>query len=216
MEFLQTFLRDASRRRIHLCVATLTMLSVLLGAVSWAQGPAAAVPHSTTLPKTTAKKPENKPTWNELTPAQQHALAPLEGEWNKMEPSRKEKWLVIGNKFTSMTPEQQSRLQERMREWIKLTPAQRSAIRESYARAKKLDAEKKSAQWKQYQQLSDEQKKKLAETKPPKHVASIPTVHPKSVATNMPLPPESLEQPLSNIQGAVPPSTPAAIPTEAK
>ena len=215
MGFLQTFLRVAPRRRIYLCVASLAMLAALLNATSWAQGPA-AVPRTTSPSKAAAKKPESKPSWNELTPAQQHALAPLAGEWNKLESGRKEKWLVIGNKFASMTPEQQSRLQERMREWIKLTPAQRRAVRESYARATKLDAEKKSAHWQQYQQLTDEQKKKLAESKPPKHVASIPALHPKSASAKAPLPPEALEQPLSNTPGAPLPGSPAAIPIEAK
>lgn len=212
MGFILTFLRNVSRRGIYLCVATLTMLVALVSAASWAQGPASPA-HATAPAKAAAKKPESKPNWNELTPAQQHALAPLAGEWNKMESARKEKWLVIGNKFASMTPEQQSRLQERMREWIKLTPTQRRAIRESYARAKKLDAEKKSAQWQQYQQLSDEQKKKLAESKPPKHVASIPTARAKASA-KAPLPPEALEQPLSANPGV--PAAPVAAPIETK
>ncbi|MBB3212063.1 putative Fe-S protein YdhL (DUF1289 family) [Herbaspirillum sp. Sphag1AN] len=212
MGFILTFLRNASRRSVCLCVATLSMLVALVSVTSWAQGPAASA-HSTTPSKAAAKKPESKPTWNELTPSQQQALAPLANEWNKMESGRKEKWLVIGNKFASMTPEQQSRLQERMREWIKLTPAQRRAIRESYARAKKLNAEKKSAQWLQYQQLSDEQKKKLAESKPPKHVASIPTARPKA-PLKASLPPEALEQPLSTNPGT--PAAPVTIPTETK
>ena len=212
MGFILTLLRNAPRRSICLCVATLTMLVTFVSVANWAQGPAATT-HSTTPSKAAAKKPESKPTWNELTPAQQQALAPLASEWNKMESGRKEKWLVISNKFASMSPAQQSRLQERMREWIKLTPTQRRAIRESYARAKKLDAEKKSAQWQQYQQLPDEQKKKLAERKPPKHVASIPTAHPKA-PSKTPLPPEALEQPLSTNPGT--PAAPVTTPIETK
>jgi hypothetical protein len=104
-----------------------------------------------------------RPLWSELTPAQQQALAPLAGEWDQLDSFRKNKWLAIGNKYHSMNPDEQNRVQERMREWIRLTPEQRKAARESYARAKQLDPTKKNEQWQQYQQLSDEQKKKLAE-----------------------------------------------------
>jgi hypothetical protein len=114
--------------------------------------------------KTTAQKPQPivKPLWADLTPAQQQALAPLASEWDKLDSFRKNKWLAIGNKFTSMKPDEQQRVQERMRDWVKLTPEQRRIARESYARAKKLNPDQKSAQWEQYQQLPEEQKKKLA------------------------------------------------------
>jgi hypothetical protein len=155
----------------------------------------------------TTKRPVSKPTWSELTPAQQQALTPLAGEWDRMEANRKEKWLVIGNKFASMHPTEQERMQERMRDWVKLTPAQRRSVRESYVRAKKLDAEKKSAQWQQYQQLSEEQKKKLAQAKLPKHVAVLPTGKGKA-APSIQLPQEALEQPA--------PASPAALVTPAE
>jgi hypothetical protein len=114
--------------------------------------------------KTTAQKPQPivKPLWADLTLAQQQALAPLESEWDKLDSFRKNKWLTIGNKFASMKPDEQQRVQERMRDWVKLTPEQRRIARESYARAKKLNPDQKSAQWEQYQQLPEEQKKKLA------------------------------------------------------
>lgn len=54
-------------------------------------------------------------------------------------------------------------MHERMRDWAKLTPEQRRVARESYSRAKRLEPDQKTAQWEEYQQLSDEQKKKLAE-----------------------------------------------------
>ncbi|MGZ5779631.1 MAG: DUF3106 domain-containing protein, partial [Burkholderiaceae bacterium] len=103
-----------------------------------------------------------KPLWSDLTPAQQQALAPLSSDWDKIDTLRKQKWLVLANKFPSMKPEEQQRVQDRMREWAKLTPEQRRAARESYARAKKLNADQKSEKWQQYQNLPDEEKKKLA------------------------------------------------------
>lgn len=117
-----------------------------------------------------------KPTWSELTPAQQQALAPLAGEWDKLDSFRKKKWLEIGNRYARMNPEEQQRMQERMREWVKLTPEQRRIARESYARAKKLGPVKKQEHWQQYQQLPEEQKKKLAESAASKkHVAALPS-----------------------------------------
>lgn len=122
-----------------------------------------------------------KPTWIELTPAQQQALAPLSSEWDKLDGFRKKKWLEIGDKFAAMKPDEQARVQQRMREWAKLTPEQRRVARESYARAKKLNPDQKSAQWQQYQQLSEDQKKKLAADASRKpHIANLPSAQSKT------------------------------------
>jgi hypothetical protein len=144
--------------RAVLFLAPLLTAGVLVAKHSNAQSP--AVPASS--PPAVAKPKAENPTWNQLTPAQQQALAPLAGEWNALDSFRKNKWLAIANKFSSMKPEEQQRMQERMRDWVKLTPEQRRLARESYARAKKLNPDQKSAQWEQYQQLPEEEKKKLA------------------------------------------------------
>ncbi|TFW02416.1 DUF3106 domain-containing protein [Oxalobacteraceae bacterium OM1] len=116
------------------------------------------------------------PLWSELTPAQQQALAPLAPEWDRLDSFRKNKWLAIGNKYATMKPDEQQRIQERMRDWVKLTPEQRRIARESFARAKKLPPDQKSEQWQQYQQLPEEQKKRLAaDAASKKHVATLPS-----------------------------------------
>jgi hypothetical protein len=107
--------------------------------------------------------PLAKPLWTELNPAQQQALTPLAADWDKLDGARKKKWIELTKRYSSLTPEQQTRMQERMREWAKLTPEQRRVARESFSRTKKLEPDQKTAQWEEYQQLSDEQKKKLAE-----------------------------------------------------
>jgi hypothetical protein len=125
------------------------------------------------------------PSWIELSPAQQQALAPLSTDWDKFDIVRKKKWLEIGNKFPKMTPDEQQRVQERMREWIKLTPEQRHLVRENYARAKKLNPTQKTTQWQNYQQLPEEQKKKLAnEAAAKKRVANLPT-SPQNIGKTM-------------------------------
>jgi hypothetical protein len=117
----------------------------------------------------------NRLAWRNLSAQQQQALAPLASEWDSMENPRRQKWLQIAGRFSKMKPEEQQRTQENMREWVKLTPEQRRIVRENHARANKLNASQKSAAWKQYQQLSAEQKKKLAAAAPAKrNVANLP------------------------------------------
>jgi hypothetical protein len=153
-------------------------------AVAFAAGDSATSVVSTPPPPANAAKtpqPVTKPLWNELTPAQQQTLAPLASEWDRVDVLRKKKWLEIANKFTSMKPDEQQRIQERMREWIKLTPEQRRVARESFARSKKLGPNQKSAQWQEYQQLPEEQRKKLADDDAAKkRVANLPTAHNKN------------------------------------
>jgi hypothetical protein len=121
-----------------------------------------------------------RPLWSELSPAQQQALSPLAEEWNKLDSAHKKKWLEIGNKFSKMKPDEQQRVHARMSEWVKLSPDQRRIARESYSRAKRLNAEQKTAQWQQYQQLPEEQKKKLAaDAARKRHVANLPSTHTK-------------------------------------
>ncbi|MBC3869044.1 DUF3106 domain-containing protein [Undibacterium oligocarboniphilum] len=103
------------------------------------------------------------PFWSELTPIQKQALTPLAGEWDKLTEQRKKKWLEIATRYANMKPDEQARMQERMRDWLKLTPEQRMAARENYAKATQVKPEQKSAQWQQYQQLSPEEKKRLAD-----------------------------------------------------
>jgi hypothetical protein len=127
---------------------------------------AADVTHATRAqparPATGSHKGGDKPLWRSLTPAQQLALQPLQGEWDQMDGVRKQKWLQLANRFATMKPEEQRRVHERMREWVKLTPEQRELARETYTRTRKIAPEQKNATWESYQQLPEEQKKKLA------------------------------------------------------
>ncbi len=132
-----------------------------------------------------AAKPVDKPRWTELTKAQQQVLQPLATDWDKMEGVKKLKWVEIANRFASMKPDEQQRIHERMRNWaVELTPEQRRVARENYATTKKIDPGKKSAQWEQYQQLPEAEKKRLAAqaAQKKKQVANLPS----SAQANMP------------------------------
>lgn len=110
----------------------------------------------------TATRKTDKPLWRDLTPAQQAALQPLQGEWDATDGARKQKWLQLANRFAALKPEQRQRVQERMREWVKLTPEQRELARETYNRTRKITPDEKTNIWESYQQLPEEQKRKLA------------------------------------------------------
>lgn len=132
-----------------------------------------------TPPKFIGKAAIVNPSWKELSPPQQQALSPLATEWDKLDSPHKSKWLEISRRYVTMKPEDQSRMQERMRAWIALTPEQRRVARESYARTKKLNTDQKSAQWQQYQELPEDQKKTLAAEAGKNKVAALPPVHSK-------------------------------------
>ncbi|MFB9241283.1 DUF3106 domain-containing protein [Massilia antarctica] len=148
----------------------------------------------------------DKLLWKDLSRPQQLALDPLKGEWDNMETARKQKWVDIANRYSSMKPDEQLRVQERMRDWIKLTPAERRLARENYTLSKKLDKSKKSVEWEKYQQLPDEEKKKLA----------LDAAVAKKQVTN--LPPTTQTKPVAPTKppAACPPGTirnaPAAVP----
>jgi hypothetical protein len=226
-----TVISGVRRLRAAHLLASLSVLSlsVLCGLVVAAQG-SAPQPAQATAPQSpgpqsspntsaasstvgTTKAAPVKPLWAELTPAQQQALAPLAGEWDKLNSTRKSKWLAIGNKYATMKPDEQQRVQARMREWVKLTPEQRRTARESYARAKQLNSNQKSEHWQTYQQLPEEQKKKLAaDAASKKRVAALPRTSQakgKTVAPIKSTPKPVLEQsvtPQAATQSALQPS----------
>lgn len=128
-----------------------------------------------------------KTNWQSLSTEQKTALAPLASEWDKMDAVRQKKWLGVANKYSNMKPEEQQRVQERVQAWGKMTPEQRMAVRENFANTTKKTAEQKSAQWQQYQQLSDEEKQKLANEAKVKK--TITTIQPESKRITPPIAP---------------------------
>ena len=119
--------------------------------------------------KPASKKPA-KPAWSELTPAQQHVLAPLAPEWEQWDTVRRKKWVGIADRHAKMKPAEQARLQKRMEEWAKLSPAERKAAREKYRTLKKLPPEQRKQvgrKWQEYQQSRTEGAETPAEGAPP-------------------------------------------------
>lgn len=172
-------LATAGRAQAQLAANTITPANTTIEAAS-ASSPVSA---NTTAskPMIAAQQTTGKLNWNSLSPEQQTALAPLAGEWDKMDELRKKKWLGVASKYANMKPEEKLRVQERVQAWMKMTPEQRMAVRENFSNTSKKSAEQKSAQWQRYQQLSDEEKQKLA--KEAKVKKTVTTIQPESKRT---------------------------------
>lgn len=140
----------------------------------------AAEPVAASAPAASARTTPGKANaWHTLTPRQQNILYPLRPEWNNFSDLNRSKWLKIAERYPKLKKDQQQRLQERMRDWVALTPQQRRIARENYQISKQLSAEKKAEAWQDYQQLSEEQKRKLADAsraaKPSTAVSALPS-----------------------------------------
>jgi hypothetical protein len=147
------------------CIGALMCLGMASAAWAQAAAPASAAASS---PVATATKPEQKPLWKELTPAQQQALKPLATHWNDISEPQKRKWLALSVNFEKMSPTMQTVLQERMLDWGALSGAQRSQARLNFAQAKRLSPTEKQAKWEAYQTLDPEEKAQLAKKVPKK------------------------------------------------
>ena len=134
-----------------------------------------------------APRPESSPTWAELTPQQQQSLAPLSGTWRVLSEAHKRKWLARSQNYPTMPPGEQARLHSRMAEWAALSPQQRTQARLNFAESQKLSPDDKRAKWEAYQNLSPEEKRKLAAGA----AASKPAPPPTAVAEK-PVPQQKL------------------------
>lgn len=106
------------------------------------------------------------PVWNDLTADQRTALSPLQTVWPELASDSKRKWMLMSKNFQQMSPDEQSKLQGRMREWVNLPRQERIEARQNFVATKKVPAELKTQQWEAYQQLSTEEKQKLAAQAP--------------------------------------------------
>ena len=140
-------------------------------------------------PATPEKKPDG--TWDGLKPTQQQILAPLESDWDYMHPDSRKKWIQVANIYPKMSKQDQERLQSRMASWSSLSQKERRIARENYLSSLQFPAEKKAEAWSAYQKLSDEQKKKLAETEVKKKptAANAPTLQQHPISPKATLPP---------------------------
>jgi hypothetical protein len=150
-----------------------------------AAGPASASSASATSPKAIST---TKPLWSELTAEQQQALKPLNAHWNTLNVGQKKKWLALSRNFASMSADEQTTLHSRMIEWAALSNQQRAQARLNFAEVKRIPPDERKVKWEQYQALSEEEKRKLAERAPPKPRGAAIPVRPVSSQKLVPVP----------------------------
>lgn len=152
-------LRSLSASLAIITTLVLGAPSLILSVDAIAQTPAATQGKTTGIPE---RKSDG--TWEGLKLGQQNILAPLESDWDYMLPDSRKKWIQVANLYPKMSEADQKRLQSRMTSWSSLSQKDRRLARENYLSSLKFPAEKKAEAWSAYQKLSDEQKKKLAQT----------------------------------------------------
>lgn len=134
--------------------------SVLRPVLAFGAGLAAAVMASAAL--AAGPSPSGGPDWRTLSPAQRHALAPLERDWSTIDPVRKQKWIELASRFDKMSPDERGRVQQRMSDWAHLSAKDRTEARMNYQRAKDLPPQERQARWEAYQSLPEDQRRDLA------------------------------------------------------
>jgi hypothetical protein len=143
--------RFVSGLALSMCCATL--LAVTSGDI---QAQASTTPNTPTLSSKAL-------SWGQLTANQKKILSPLEADWEQLTPDRKQKWTQVATRFEKLPAAEQERLQSRMGEWAKLSANERRIARDNYLQSLNISSEKKAEAWQAYQQLSAEEKKKLAD-----------------------------------------------------
>ncbi len=135
------------------------LLVYVLPTSAFSQEPVTKLPSKESQPNKQASKLD----WENLSPLQQAVLASLESDWSTFSQSRKMKWLKVAGRYPTMSAADQERLQGRMSEWSKLPQKDRRMARDNYLSSLQFPSEQKKAAWESYQQLSEEEKQKLAQ-----------------------------------------------------
>lgn len=174
-----------------------------------------AAPVISKTPVAAPKAVTSRPFWQELTPSQQQALAPLAMSWNTISEVQKRKWLEISKNYTALPLEGQTTLHSRMNEWVTLTHQQRAQARLNFGKTKELSKEltpeEKKAKWQTYQALSAEEKQKLAAKASPKPTGAATALRPVAPQKLAAVPPHSTPSGAKSPLKIAPPQ-PAAIP----
>jgi hypothetical protein len=102
-----------------------------------------------------------------LTNEQRVMLRPLAATWDSLASAHKSKWISVAHGVASRPALEQKKMQERMAAWAALTPVERERARLNFAETKKLSPTDRATEWAAYQELSAEEKKRLAEKSKP-------------------------------------------------
>ena len=126
--------------------------------------------------------------WKELTAAQKQILRPLAETWNTLSTDQKNKWIALSQGYPQRSATEQQKIQNRMVGWAALTPDQRERARLNFAETKKVSRSERVAEWETYQNLSTEEKQKLAAKGKAKPVGAAVAVKPVAPSKLTPVP----------------------------
>jgi hypothetical protein len=155
-------------------IALICLAGAAASASVYAQSPVGKTGLDAT-PAVPAAAPAEQNLWKKLTPSEQTALRPLAANWDSMSAAQKRKWLTVAKDFDKLPAPQQAKMHSRMTEWTQLSAQQRAAARINFAQNRDLTEgltpEQRKVQWQAYQQLSVDEKRKLAESAPKAAIA---------------------------------------------
>ena len=175
----------APSRQFRLPIVLKTGCGWLLSACltsAGAQTPAPEVPvPATTRTNTSVPQIQVAPAsqaWQQLTPRQKQALAPLGAQWGALTAQQQNKWLAISQNFAQLSVADQITMHARMTDWVALSPQQRNLARLNFNTLQSVPKEDKKAKWEAYQALSAEEKRLLSAGSAPPPKSAAPTAKP--------------------------------------
>lgn len=177
-------LRSLARLQLSLAVMSIVCL------ITWGASPMASAQTPVAPPKSApmSSVASAKPLWKELDIAQQKALQPLAPHWDGLSSGHKRKWLALSRNYKAMPAGEQALLHSRMTEWAALSPQQRTQARFNFAEVKRLPADERQAKWAEYQALSEEEKRRLAERAPARPRGAAVPARPVAAQKLVPVP----------------------------
>jgi hypothetical protein len=92
--------------------------------------------------------------------------------------AQQRKWVALTRNFRHLSAHARAILQSRMTQWAALTPAERTQARLNFGKARRVSATERKARWEQYQELSPQERQRLAAARPQPPHGMAPALHP--------------------------------------
>ncbi|TAN09053.1 MAG: DUF3106 domain-containing protein [Rhodanobacteraceae bacterium] len=145
--------------------ASIALACLLVPAAAAAQT-STAIPMHSGPPATLPARPAPAPPlgWDRLSPAQQHALAPLRAQWSQLPPARQHRLAAHATHWATLPPGHQQLIRERLTRWANMTPAERRQLRDNARAFRNLppaERAKVDAAFHRFQQLSPGERRAL-------------------------------------------------------
>jgi Protein of unknown function (DUF3106) len=177
-------------RRLLLLIG---MAGLVAGINAAAQTPPSKSSATAPIEASASRGTSSQPLWKDLSPAEQTSLRPLAPSWDSTSIDRKRKWLSVAKDFDKLPREQQAKMHARMTEWTALSSQQRTSARMNFAENRQLTdgltSEQRKVQWQAYQQLSPDEKRKLADSASKTTLlGAAPAAKPQPVLKKEPMP----------------------------